>query len=401
MAGVPGDDRSDAIACDSCDARLSTSMRYCPSCGTRRTRASGSVGDSNSQPPPRSDGNDSRDGNDGSGSRSARSGDRYQSRTEPNSHARHESESESRHRPDQTAQAPDESDRQLLERRIATELERGWKLEQDFGDHAVLVKRSVGSLGAHLLIALFTIWSTMGAGNAIYAGYKYVTDVERTVVRPERVLRPEPQRWPDRRTDSDWRSTTDPKSEPRSSPGSTANRTDATNRSSVARIFAVGLCWLFALALVLEGSLLVSGFGVVLFVTGAAMIPSMRRRIRERDTITTNGRTRSITEERVQTPERPCVVCHRSFETGIERTYRERFRLLGVSLVTTESGTNYYCPDCAGLEAATRDRNDTDGTATRPKAGAKSTARSAPEPEDQPEPSVPSLDADTESESAR
>lgn len=405
MAGVPGDDRSDAVDCDSCGARLSRSMRYCPSCGTRQARADGADG-SSPQQPPRNDANDGRDGRDGSMPRSDRSADRHRSRSESDTHPRRDSGS--RHG-GSTARTDEETDRQLLERRIATELEKGWTLEHDFGDHAVLVKRSFGSVGMHLLIALITIWSTMGAGNALYAGYKYFTDVDRKVVRPEHV-RAESRQPTEQRTASDSDSTHESRSESRSNAGSTAARTDTTtNRLSVPRIFAVGCCWLVALALLLEGSLLVSGFGALLFVTGAAMLPSIRRRIRKREPITTNGRTRSITEERVRAPDRPCGVCHRSFETGIERTYRERFRLLGISLVTTERGTNYYCPDCAGLEATARNRTDdtdetgerpdTDATAERRDTDSKSNARSESEPRY--EPTVPSVDTDTESESDR
>lgn len=45
-----------------------------------------------------------------------------------------------------------------------------------------LVNREVGSAGGHLLVAVLTIWWTMGVGNLLYGAYKYLADSERTVV---------------------------------------------------------------------------------------------------------------------------------------------------------------------------------------------------------------------------
>ena len=138
----------------------------------------------------------------------------------------------------------------------------------------------------------------------------------------------------------------------------TATHTNPTTNSlSVGRIFSIGVLWLFGLGLILDASLYASGFGVLLVVTGAAMIPSVRRRIRNRDTITTNGRTQTVTERSVRSPDKPCVVCHCSIDEGIERTYRERFRLFGIALVTTDKGENHYCRSCAGLESPTHEQS--------------------------------------------
>ncbi|QSW99226.1 zinc-ribbon domain-containing protein [Haloterrigena alkaliphila] len=333
-----GDHRSGGHAgtaryCSNCGTDIEPSTNYCPSCGAATGNAAGRSTDSTA--PDRSWTAGRTDRGDG-------------------------------------------TDRERLERRIATALEEGWELERDFGDHAVLIKRSLGSAGVHALIALFTIWFTMGIGNALYAGYKYFGDVERTVVRPESGAR-----MGSVSADDSVSAQAD----------ATANGSASAGSYSVGRIFVVGLLWLFGLALLLEGSLLASGFGLLLLVTGAAMSPSVRRRIRDREPITTTGRTRSVEETVVRSPERPCAVCHDSIAEGIERRYRERVRLLGVSIVTTDRGANYYCHTCAGLGSITRDRGDgsenetetadaaaTTETGTKTEETGAETERSAAEP---------------------
>ncbi|MFC6717956.1 zinc ribbon domain-containing protein [Natrialbaceae archaeon GCM10025810] len=313
MSGARDGGPVDAERCEECAAPVSSSMRYCPSCGARQVRST----DQRARRHRRST----------LGSRTRSAG----SRTSRSTSARSPEsgrESASRH--------VSAVDRRTLERRIANELEEGWELEHDFGDHAVLVRRSFGPTGTHLLVALITVWWTMGLGNALYAAYQYFGNAERKVVRPDRTARVE---------------SSDPS-------GSSSERATSADRSSPAKlIFTVGLLWLFGLALLLEGSLLVSGFGVLLFVVGAAMIPSVRRRVRDRDPITINGRAKSVEERRVASPDRPCAVCHRSIDEGVERTYREVLTLFGVSLVTTERGENYYCDHCAGLDRGSSPRN--------------------------------------------
>lgn len=309
--------------CSNCGTDIEPSANYCPNCGAATGSAAGQSTESSAPDRSRTTGRTNRGGG--------------------------------------------AADRERLERRITTAVSEGWELENDFGDHAVLVKRSLGSAGTHALIALFTIWFTMGIGNALYAGYKYFGDVERTVVRPDSGARTGSVSATDSvlaRTDT------------------TANGSASAGSPSVGRIFAVGLLWLFGLALFLEGSLFVSGFGLLLVVTGAAMIPSVRRRIRDREPITATGRTRSVEETEVRSPERPCAVCHRSIEEGIERRYRERVRLLGVSLATTDSGANYYCRTCAGRGSVARGRTDgSENTDATPETDAE-TELSVAEPTD-------------------
>lgn len=67
-------------------------------------------------------------------------------------------------------------------RRVTELVESGWRIESEADDRVTLVDREFGSLAAHLLIAVLTIWWTMGVGNLLYGAYKYLADSERTVV---------------------------------------------------------------------------------------------------------------------------------------------------------------------------------------------------------------------------
>lgn len=39
-----------------------------------------------------------------------------------------------------------------------------------------------GDLGVHIVVAVLTLWWSMGLGNGLYAACKYFTDSQRTVV---------------------------------------------------------------------------------------------------------------------------------------------------------------------------------------------------------------------------
>lgn len=67
-------------------------------------------------------------------------------------------------------------------RRVTELVESGWRIESESDDRVTLVDRQFGSATAHLLIAVLTIWWTMGVGNLLYGAYKYLADSERTVV---------------------------------------------------------------------------------------------------------------------------------------------------------------------------------------------------------------------------
>lgn len=212
------------------------------------------------------------------------------------------------------------TDRDVLEYRIAAAARDGWDLEHDFGDHAVMVRRSVGSVSDHVLVALVTIWFTMGFGNALYGGYKYFGDPERMVVRADQVE------------------------------GATD---DGTGSILLGRATAA-VSWLLAgllAAVALQFGLgpaayVLFGLALAFVVAGASALPSVARRLENRHSVTATGRVRSVDERTVVATDRPCAACTDAVGRGIERTYREEFCVLGVP-VTASEGHNYYCRECA------------------------------------------------------
>ncbi|MFC7081205.1 zinc ribbon domain-containing protein [Halorussus caseinilyticus] len=70
-----------------------------------------------------------------------------------------------------------------LQRQIDDAIADGWRIESETPERVVLVKRNVGSLGVHLILALLTGWWSFGLVNLVYGGYKYLNDSQRRVVR--------------------------------------------------------------------------------------------------------------------------------------------------------------------------------------------------------------------------
>lgn len=71
---------------------------------------------------------------------------------------------------------------ELYRRDVTEKVEAGWRIEEETAERVTLVKRTVGSPKAHLILAILTIWWAMGVPNLLYGAYKYVSDAERTVV---------------------------------------------------------------------------------------------------------------------------------------------------------------------------------------------------------------------------
>lgn len=67
-------------------------------------------------------------------------------------------------------------------REVTAKVESGWRIEEETRDRVTLVRRDFGDPGVHLVIAVLTLWWTMGLGNALYAAYKYFTGSQRTIV---------------------------------------------------------------------------------------------------------------------------------------------------------------------------------------------------------------------------
>lgn len=70
-------------------------------------------------------------------------------------------------------------------RQLEDESVEGWRIKEDGDDRVIMMKPNYGSMGAHVLVALLTIWWSFGIGNALYAAYKYFGDSPTKVVRDE------------------------------------------------------------------------------------------------------------------------------------------------------------------------------------------------------------------------
>lgn len=73
-----------------------------------------------------------------------------------------------------------------LERQVDDLVAQGWTIEEETPDRVVMVDREYGSVGSHLLVALLTIWWTMGIGNVLWGAYNYVSNSRRRVLWEER-----------------------------------------------------------------------------------------------------------------------------------------------------------------------------------------------------------------------
>mgnify|MGYP006283197777 CR=1 FL=1 len=72
-----------------------------------------------------------------------------------------------------------------LQRKVDDARVEGWSLDKEQGDRAIMVRRGYGTLGGHVLVALLTVWWTLGLGNVVYAAYKYFGDAEKKVIRDD------------------------------------------------------------------------------------------------------------------------------------------------------------------------------------------------------------------------
>jgi hypothetical protein len=65
-----------------------------------------------------------------------------------------------------------------MERTVEDFLTRGYKIKQEGQESTMLKKKNWGSGGMHVVVAVLTIWWTLGLGNVVYALYKYLTAEE-------------------------------------------------------------------------------------------------------------------------------------------------------------------------------------------------------------------------------
>lgn len=69
-------------------------------------------------------------------------------------------------------------DQQNMEQVVEDFLTRGYKIKTEGQESTMLKKKTWGSGGMHIVIAVLTIWWTLGLGNVAYAIYKYLTAEE-------------------------------------------------------------------------------------------------------------------------------------------------------------------------------------------------------------------------------
>ncbi|MXV63374.1 zinc-ribbon domain-containing protein [Natronorubrum sp. JWXQ-INN-674] len=282
-------DSGGTLYCSNCGTGLEPSMNYCPNCGA----PSGQTGTQSQT---------RRDVSRGPG---------------PGSTATASGTNELR-----PGSSSETTDRDVLEYRIANASRDGWELEHDFGDHAVMVRRTVGSVNEHLAVAVLTVWFTMGLGNALYGAYRYFGDAERMVLRAEQ----------------------------------TENGDDAekTSGSLLLGRATAAVCWLTAAIIAAIGvqlgppavSFILFALAFVFAAMGVSVLPSVSRRLANRHPVTANGRVHSVDERTVVAYDRPCSACADPVGRGVERTYRKEFCVLGIPLTAAE-GRNYYCRQCA------------------------------------------------------
>lgn len=69
-----------------------------------------------------------------------------------------------------------------LQREIDELIERGWQIEDEETDRVVMVDRDFGSPASHVVVAVLTIWWSMGVGNVLWGAYNYFANSRRRVL---------------------------------------------------------------------------------------------------------------------------------------------------------------------------------------------------------------------------
>lgn len=243
---------------------------------------------------------------------------------------------------------------------------RGWEVEDRYDDGAVLVKRSVGAAGTHVLIALLTVWWTGGMGNAAYAAYKYFVDVDRQVVyrnasSTDRSISEEVfcrscgesiNASADVCPHCGVRAVHAGRASGADTVGGSVADADVGNsdRSPFQWVFGVLLTLAGVAALAEAGGAVALAGGLAMLLLGLYLIPAVRDRLRTAYPVTAFGRRKRVEESVLRGGDRPCSTCFDPVERGVEREYHDEFVLFGVPVYSYDSGTNEYCRDCAAGE---------------------------------------------------
>ncbi|WP_435064986.1 zinc ribbon domain-containing protein [Halobaculum sp. EA56] len=210
-------------------------------------------------------------------------------------------------------------DRAWLRRRVEDLRDEGWTPVEDDGDRVVLRRRSLGRPLVHLLLLPLT----GGAGNVLYALYRYTSGAPRRVVHADGVER----RFPER--------------------GAGIDLPTAAGAVAGGLFVLLAAAWvgLAVLANLSTAAVAVGALAFVLLALGAALVPRFARDGVK--PVTTVGRERTVERERVRTPPEPCAACGRRVVRGEHRRYADRLYLFGLPVSTSASGENVYCASCA------------------------------------------------------
>ena len=219
---------------------------------------------------------------------------------------------------------PADADRAWLRRRVQDLEVAGWETVTDHGDRVVLRKRGFGSLLPH--VGLFLI--SGGALNVVYALYRYTAGAPRREVRAD---------------------------------GTEISHSDSDRGSrlwTAAGVLAgVVSVWVLAF-FALNGSLLTAL--VLLFVLYLPLL-ALTLSKRQRASLSTFGRERTVEEESVRNPPEPCAACDDRVHVGVRRRYDDRLYAAGLPLRTYRAGENVYCRECAAANERERRENGEDG----------------------------------------
>ena len=212
-----------------------------------------------------------------------------------------------------------DADRAWLRRRVEDYRVRGWAVEHDHGDRVVLVDRGFGSLPVHVVLLLLT----GGVGNVLYAWYRHTSGAPRREIRADGVERS----YPD-----DARLGVDPW---------------IAGGAVLGFLFVVSAALTFAAGAASAASgpfVLVTGLLFLVIALGVTYFPLAAR---QGDVpLSTVGRKRSVSTDRVRNPPEPCAACGDRVLSGVRRAYSDRWYLAGLPLRTYESGENVYCRAC-------------------------------------------------------
>jgi RNA polymerase subunit RPABC4/transcription elongation factor Spt4 len=210
-------------------------------------------------------------------------------------------------------------------RRVQDHLDAGWEIERDDGERVVLVDRGIGSVGAHILLFIFT----SGIGNLLYGWWHYSKLAERRrLVRGDET----PARAPSR-----------------SESGQRAETVTAYLMSALLVLIGGFVCF-FAVQSATPPAALI---GLAFALLGVGSAPPVRRRLGRRHGITDFGRQKTVDHRVVRPPESvddPCVVCGEAFDRGLVRRRRDETAVAGVPVRTHSIRHNHYCVDCAQSE---------------------------------------------------